>query len=80
MDMPPIQENRLLISLLVPFRAVFGKTISLWFVKKFRLSSGIDTKIFSAHLAGSDASPLAVSRGLSISSGVTIWFKSRECR
>ncbi len=77
MDRPPIQENRLLISLLVPFRAV---TISLWFVKKFRLSSGIDTKIFSAHLAGSEASPLAVSSGLSISSGVTIWFKSRECR
>jgi hypothetical protein len=35
MDRPPIQENRLYISLFVPFRAVFGKTISLWFVKTF---------------------------------------------
>jgi hypothetical protein len=52
--------------------SVFGKTISLWVVKKFRLRAGIDTKIFSAHLAGSEASPLAVASGLSISSGVTI--------
>lgn len=32
---PPIEEGKLSISLFVPFRAVFGKTISRWFLNRF---------------------------------------------
>jgi hypothetical protein len=80
-DRPPIQEDRLSISLFVPFRAVFGKTINrcgFWIVslKCRNWCENIQRPLGGkwGFVTGRCQWPFY------ISSGVTIWFESFESR